>query len=232
VLRRQIRCHPPRTAGANLIVRLVDGNDRLTVEAARRRGFTTVYAGRGNDAIRVGSGAASGLYFGDEGNDLIVVGRSRGESEINGGDGADRSVGGPGNDFIYDDGGSGANASGSNDDRLEGRAGNDRLQGDMGNDTLLGSPGNDILGSRDRDPDRNGGDIDPGTDKLDGGAGDDVLSGLDEPVSQFGGGAEVDQLTCGPGDDHAVVDQLDVVAPDCERVDRVPDESTDPFGPL
>lgn len=222
---RQISCHPPRTAAANLTVKLLDGNDGLTVKTARRRGFTTVYGAGGNDAIRIGSGAANTLAFGEEGNDLIVVGRSRGDSEIDGGDGADRSVGGPGNDFVYDDGGSGPNPSGVNDDRLEGHDGNDRLQGGFGADTMLGGPGNDILGSRDRDPDREGGDTDAGADKLDGGPGDDVLSGL-----EFFGEAVADELSCGPGIDRAVVDQLDTVATDCERVDRIPEESTDPFG--
>jgi Ca2+-binding RTX toxin-like protein len=228
VRRRQIRCHPPRTAAANLYVRLRNRNDRLTVKTARRNGFTTVNGGSGNDVIRVGSGAAGALYYGDDGNDLIVVGRSRGHSEIDGGDGADRSVGGPGKDFLYDNGGYGLHPSGVNNDRLEGRGGNDRLQGGFGNDTMLGGAGNDILGSRDRSPDRDGGDIDQGSDKLDGGPGDDVLSGLDEPRGQFGGGAVPDQLTCGPGNDRAAADQLDTVAPDCERVDRMPEE-TDPF---
>jgi RTX calcium-binding nonapeptide repeat (4 copies) len=231
VRRRRIRCHPPRTAAANLSVKLLDGNDRLTVKTARRRGFTTVHGGSGDDAIRVGSGAASGLFFGGDGNDLIVVGRSRRESEIDGGDGADRSVGGPGKDFLYDNGGYGLHPSGVNNDRLEGRAGNDRLQGGFGNDTMLGGAGNDILGSRDRNPDRDGGDIDEGSDKLDGGPGDDVLSGLDEPRDPFGGGAVPDQLSCGPGNDRAAADQLAAVAPDCERVDRMPEE-TDPFSPF
>jgi Ca2+-binding RTX toxin-like protein len=226
--RRQTRCPAPRTAAANLYVRLQDRNDRLAVKTARRRGFTTVHGGSGDDAIRVGSGAAGALSFGEDGNDLIVVGRSRAESEIDGGDGADRSVGGPGKDFLYDNGGYGLHPSGVNNDRLEGRAGNDKLNGGFGNDTLLGGAGNDILGSRDRSPDRDGGDIDQDSDKLDGGPGDDVLSGLDERRGQFGGGAVPDQLSCGPGNDYAVADELDTVAPDCERVDRMPEE-TDPF---
>jgi hypothetical protein len=235
VRRRQVevRCHAPRTAAANLYVRLGDGNDSVTVETARRHGSTTVNGGSGGDRMRIGSGASNTLAFGDEGDDVIVLlGRNRGDSEIDGGDGADRLVGGPGNDFVFDEGGYGVHPSGVNNDRLEGRGGNDRVNGGFGNDTMIGGPGDDILGSRDRDPSREGGDTDAGADTLDGGPGDDVLSGLEDLAGQFGEGPTPDHLSCGPGNDRAVVDPVDVVAPDCERVEVVPDDSRDPFSPL
>lgn len=74
--------------------------------------------------------------------------------------------------------------------------------------TVLGGAGADTLkGGPEAD------DIDGGTgdDRLDGQGGDDILRARD---------GSPDRLTCGSGDDTAVVDQLDEVAADCERVDR------------
>jgi Ca2+-binding RTX toxin-like protein len=51
-----------------------------------------------------------------------------------------------------------------------------------------------------------------GSDSLNGGAGNDTLLARD---------GAADSVTCGPGDDTAVVDPLDTVAPDCEAVQYV-----------
>jgi hypothetical protein len=223
-----VRCRKPLTAAANLSVSLLDGNDSVVVTAARRRGFTTVHGGSGDDSVEAGSGAVNGLYFGDAGADRIVVGRSRQDSELEGGDGPDVLIGGPGADSVVDDGSGGEDEPGENDDRLEGRGGDDTVLGGRGNDVLLGGDGNDQLGTT-TPAEGEEAPSEPGADQLDGGPGDDLLGGLDDPASQFGGGPEPDQITCGPGDDRAIVDQLDAVASDCEHVERMTMDTNSEF---
>jgi acid phosphatase type 7 len=75
-------------------------------------------------------------------------------------------------------------------DKLYGKSGNDRLFGLNGNDLLVGGPGRDLL---------------------EGAAGNDRLLTRD--------GAQ-DIVRCGSGRDHAVVDERDRVASNCESVDR------------
>lgn len=243
--RGRMRCKRPLTAAPNLLVKLLDGNDRLTVKAGRRRGYTAVDAGAGNDVIRVGSGSVNGSIKGGDGSDHIVVGRIGTSNQIDGGEGPDVSVGGPGKDEIYDNGYRGSDANGQNNDRLEGRGGNDVVQDEYGNDVLLGGtgsdrvsggrgndvevggPGNDTLGSSAAGPGE-GVRYDAGADKLDGGEGNDVLSGLEGSRDDSDTIPEPDQISCGPGHDTVVVDQLDTVASDCEEVDRMP-QSPPPF---
>jgi hypothetical protein len=82
---------------------------------------------------------------------------------------------------------------------IHGTPGADRLYGRGGNDSLYGGGGNDVLvgGS--------------GADHLYGGPGNDTLQARD--------GAR-DYVDCGPGHDTAVVDNVDVVARNCETVLR------------
>jgi Ca2+-binding RTX toxin-like protein len=243
--RGRLRCKRPRTAAPNLLVKLLDGNDRLKVKAGRRGGYTTVYAGAGNDVIRVGSGSVYGTVNGEGGSDHIVVGRIGHSNQIDGGEGPDVSVGGPGKDEIYDTGNGGSDASAQNNDRLDGRdgndvivddfgndvllggTGNDRVNGGRGDDVLVGGPGKDTLGSSAAGPGE-GVRYDLGADKFDGGEGDDVLNGLEGDRAYSDTTPEPDQISCGPGHDRVVVDQLDTVASDCEEVDRMP-QSPPPF---
>lgn len=81
--------------------------------------------------------------------------------------------------------------------KVIGGAGNDRLRGGPGWDCLYGERGNDRI---------SGG---PGYDRLYGAAGDDRLSAAD---------GERDVVSCGSGRDYAVVDAVDRVGSDCERV--------------
>ena len=75
-------------------------------------------------------------------------------------------------------------------DHIRGRGGNDALYGGAGPDTIVGGPGHDLLS---------------------GGPGNDVLLARDDVR---------DTVECGKGFDVAVVDHLDRVARDCERVLR------------
>jgi Ca2+-binding RTX toxin-like protein len=191
----------------NINLYLADGNDRATVKAAKREGYTTVFGGAGNDVVKSGSGVVYAYLFGDSGNDRLAAGASK--DELDGGVGNDVLSGGAGPDILY---GNGEGPPGPDADRLDGGAGNDILNGGAGDDTFVGGTGNDVLGNGSGDS-KDAGD-DPGADTLDGGPGNDVLSGLD------GNSPVADHITCGPGNDHAVVDQLDSVSADCELVER------------
>lgn len=85
------------------------------------------------------------------------------------------------------------------DDLIYARGDDDRVRGLGGNDILFGGSGNDrVLGGS-------------GEDTIVGGHGNDVVGARD---------GVVDQITCGPGRDRAVVDTRDRVARDCERISR------------
>jgi Ca2+-binding RTX toxin-like protein len=93
------------------------------------------------------------------------------------------------------------------DDHLYGEAGADRIFGGLGDDWIDGGPGPDLL--------RGG----PGADHIDGGPGNDLILAAGDGAS--------DVITCGDGQDLAIVDATDQVANDCEFVwDRNPDSPT------
>jgi Ca2+-binding RTX toxin-like protein len=99
-------------------------------------------------------------------------------------------------------------------DQIAGRAGNDRISGGAGDDLLFGEDGTDTL------------DGDVGADRIVGGDGADTISGgsnSDEidAVADEGLGPIKDTIECGTGTDTVKADRLDVVAADCEIVDRV-----------
>jgi dipeptidyl aminopeptidase/acylaminoacyl peptidase len=92
-------------------------------------------------------------------------------------------------------------------DRLSAGAGNDLLDGDGGHDTLVGRGGDDLLIGR-GDPDLIVGG--PGRDRVFAGKGNDRIYARDR---------RRDTIDCGSGpDDSVVVDRIDVVAANCERV--------------
>lgn len=106
--------------------------------------------------------------------------------------------------------------------KLEGRGGNDKLVGADGPDTLDGGPGNDDLdagfgddvitpgpGRDSVSADRRGGDCGPYWCKYP--YGNDTVYAAD---------GEVDSIDCGAGTDKVVADPADVVAPNCETVER------------
>jgi Ca2+-binding RTX toxin-like protein len=94
---------------------------------------------------------------------------------------------------------------GDDDDRIDGGAGADDLQGGYGNDTIVGGPGQDkIVADRDGRCNEMHCDLGPGSAS-------DTIDARD---------GEVDNISCGPGQDTVRADAADVVAPDCETVER------------
>lgn len=87
-------------------------------------------------------------------------------------------------------------AGGAGDDTIIAKCGNNTIVGGAGNDLLVGGPGNDVI---------IGG---PGQDRILGGKGSDTIIADD---------GEKDVIDCGPGNDSAVVDSIDVVK-NCEKV--------------
>jgi len=123
----------------------------------------------------------TGVYSlrGSDGNDDLSG--STGYQHLLGGYGNDRLLGGDGADVI--EGYDGRSAALLNlttlytdDDFLDGGAGNDVLRGDFGNDTLIGGTGDDTLDGGTGADTMIGGD---GSDTLTGGAGNDSLQGGD-----------------------------------------------------
>ena len=94
--------------------------------------------------------------------------------------------------------------SGDGEDRLDGGAGNDNVDGGFGDDLLIGGPGRDTISG-----DLAGGDCGPLWCKYP--YGNDTIQALD---------GEVDSITCGAGTDTVSADAQDVVARDCETVER------------
>src|SRR5947207_1585754 len=103
--------------------------------------------------------------------------------------------GGPGNENLR-----GTNAP----DHIDGNAGNDRIHGFAGEDTSVGGNGNDTLWALARSDVQPGpnGEVDQNGDALDGGPGDDTFRTRD---------GEVDKITCGDGNDTALLDTVDVI---------------------
>jgi Ca2+-binding RTX toxin-like protein len=150
---------------------------------------------------------------GGAGDDALVPGEGgggTGSETADGGEGtqdtlsfADRSTGyAISFDGVANDGAPGHPVLISGFEAASGSEGNDTIIGDAGFNHLYGLGGNDTV-------DGAGG----GHDVLRGGAGNDTLRARDaSPL--FG------DLACGGDADVAVVDVADVVAPDCETVDR------------
>jgi Ca2+-binding RTX toxin-like protein len=116
-------------------------------------------------------------------------------------------TGGGGNDFLKTSDGA---------DRLDGGAGADTLDGGFGDDTLVGGPGPDSIAG-----DHPSGECGIYWCKL--------ASGNDTIVARDG---EKDSVMCSVGADTVYADPIDVVAPDCETIDRgaapPPDPNLDP----
>lgn len=89
-------------------------------------------------------------------------------------------------------------------DTIDGGAGADLLDGGYGDDTITGGPGRDRISA-----DLATGDCGPYWCKY--------PYGNDTVLARDG---EIDSITCGAGTDRVVADADDVVAPDCETVER------------
>ena len=119
---------------------------------------------------------------------------------IRGTNGGETIEGRGGADDIFANGGNDAVDGGPGDDEIEGGPGRDGLLGQDGNDTLIGGPGPDTLRGR------------FGNDAINS---DDVGTGGSQP--------EADVVDCGEDIggrdvDTALVDRLDTVSANCERV--------------
>jgi hypothetical protein len=161
---------------------------------ARCRVDGRLFVGTDRNDTRTGS-SRSDVMFGRRGNDLL-----------RGGAGADCLVGESGNDRLF--GGSGGDSllGGTGADLLGGAGGNDRLYGDAGRDRLAGGSGDDRLSDS------------SGRDRFSGGAGNDTIDARDATLA---GRRIADTVRCGSGTrDVALVDRIDIVARDCERVRR------------
>jgi Tol biopolymer transport system component len=93
-------------------------------------------------------------------------------------------------------------------DGIYGHAGADRIRAGDSHDLVVGGKGNDIIDGGFGDDRLFGG---PGQDLIDGGGGWDAV------VSRDG---SADRIRCGPGRDAVWADRLDIVAQDCEKVDK------------
>jgi RTX calcium-binding nonapeptide repeat (4 copies) len=125
-------------------------------------------------------------------------------------DRADRIAGSASRDVLFPGAGADIVRAGAGHDRVDAAFGADTVDGGAGNDVLYGEPGNDRLF---------GG---PGTDSLIGHGGRDLLDGgegRDFLYAADDAGAR-DTIRCGRGRDTVTADRADVVAADCERVNR------------
>jgi hypothetical protein len=116
-------------------------------------------------------------------------------------------------------------------DKLSGRGGADTLRGLAGDDKLTGGAGDDELkGSKGKDRLKGGGARDvliggKGKDRLDPGKGEDQVN-MREGVELAAPGSDVirardgslDQISCGDGNDKAIVDAEEEGVYDCERL--------------
>lgn len=163
----------------------------------------TLFVGTPGPDTLVG-GAGTDLIYGLAGDDVLRGGS--GADCVAGQDGDDHLFGGSGADFVF--GGTGADAidGGSGKDALYGEAGDDRITGGTGNDVIDGGPGRDVLSDS------------SGRDAFAGGPGNDHIDARDRSRA---GRRIADRVSCGSGRfDVAVVDRVDRVASDCERVYR------------
>jgi Ca2+-binding RTX toxin-like protein len=191
------------------------GDDELHGDGGLSAGADRLFGGPGNDRIQ-GEGGADTLS-GDAGSDVVEGGT--GADRLSGGPGADQLIGGPERDAVaYTtqadvtvrlDRGLGGSAQPGDSDRItqvedvDGGDQRDTVTGSRDANALDGGRGEDYLDGR------------RGVDRLDGGSSADVVvtrdRARDEPVS------------CGPGQDLAIVDRADPVVRRgrnrCERVD-------------
>jgi Ca2+-binding RTX toxin-like protein len=132
-----------------------------------------------------------------------------GNDDIDGVDGNDCLDGGDGDDILRGGADNDLGLGGEGDDKVRGQGGKDRLEGADGKDRLNGGEGKDTLvGGAGKDK-LNGS---AAKDKLKGNAGADDINAVD---------AKTDRVSCGSGDDKAVVDPVDRVARNCETVREV-----------
>ena len=100
-------------------------------------------------------------------------------------------------------------------EEIDGGAGNDYLEGGKNHDVITGGPGRDTIYGDDTDASCNSNYVESC-----------VLYGNDEIRARDG---EADQIDCGAGTDRVIADDADVVAPNCETVERGGGKTVDPI---
>lgn len=155
-------------------------------------GNDTLVGGPGDDAISPGAGTTESADGGEGSQDTLSGAGEVGPAAL--------SLDGVVNDRVL----AGQTLTMTAFENLTGSDGNDTIVGDAGFNHLYGGAGNDTI-------DGAGG----GHDVLRGQSGDDLIQARDA-LTLFG------DIACGGGTDSAVVDAADLVAADCETVDRSP----------
>lgn len=181
-----------RTAPVAVTVDAGSANDGATGEGDDVLGVERILGGSGADALTAGATAS------------VLVGAA-GDDTLGGGAGADLLNGG---DL--------AGTAGSGNDTLDGGGGPDELRGGDGVDTASYATrtAGVTVSPDDVADDGQAGELDnvrSDVETLLGGAGDDVFRLRDD---------RKETVACGPGNDAVVADAADVVATDCEQVDR------------
>jgi Ca2+-binding RTX toxin-like protein len=142
-----------RSSTKSIVVWAEGGNDNVSIDGQRTD--ITVFAGSGNDTVKILSGDTANLD-GAGGNDYLsaagIDAKFTGPCRLIGGSGNDHLIGSEfaddlqgqsGNDTLEGGGSSDGLAGGSGNDLLLGQDGGDTIRGDAGNDTLNGGPGYD-----------------------------------------------------------------------------------------
>ena len=152
-----------------------------------------VFAGSGNDHVRVNANDSDGqlVVDGGDGTDTIRFDNNTSSVNVNLSEGTassnddnvelrnfENAYGGKANDILVGDDGSNLLYGANGDDTIDGGAGNDALYGGNGADTIHGGSGADTLGGG------NGNDI------LYGGAGDDKIHGQNGDDTIIGGAGD------------------------------------------
>lgn len=177
---------------AGAIIRLGDGDDRLSYAGVRPDEGATISDGPGNDAIR--GSAHDDVFVNGPGGDVLRGGA--GEDDLEGGPGGDRLIGGADEDTVRYDNRRGrvrADLQGDADDGAPGER--DRIASDVEN--LVGGRGKDRLTGNRRANDLDGG---AGADRLFGRAGADEIEG-GEGNDRIVGGRGRDDLSGDRGRD-------------------------------
>ncbi len=190
-----------------------DDNAQISTDVAFP---VTLTGGNGKDLLE-GNGATDTLdggpgddkLTGSGGGDVLAGGD--GDDELQGGAGRDRLDGGAGNDLLHPDGFEEPSA-----DVVDGGPGVDSVEDDYSSRFANGrspwrspSPGAPTTGARARTTTCAGSSGSPCPPAA--GSGNDTIDVRD---------GEVDSVTCGAGTDRVLADAADVVAPDCEQVER------------
>ncbi|HYC81494.1 MAG TPA: hypothetical protein VEB65_06890 [Solirubrobacterales bacterium] len=201
-----------------------DGDDRLSGDSTESRSADLIDGGAGSDSVddyytgqdpataprvtvTLGAGADDGLP--GEGDDLRGIERVQAAAalDFSGDEGNNEAVAAEvgGASALRGNGGADVLTGTNSDDSIDGGSGDDALTGGYGNDTIVGGPGSDRI-----DGDRSARCNEMHCD-LDAGSAADSIDARD---------GATDTVACGPGPDSVKADAADVVAADCETVEK------------